>query len=164
MRTQDYKEWYKIVRPIITSSEYRKRKKFRHHGDTSVYDHCVKVSIASYRFAKKMHLDYKSAAIAGLLHDFYTTPWQEDTEVKPFFQRHGFTHARVALENSRKFYGEYLNPKIENAILRHMFPLNIVPPRYSIGFVITVADKIKSLDFIFCKETWAKTFRFLKRR
>lgn len=119
--------------------------------------------MAAYVMAKKLNLDYKSAAIAGVLHDFYTTPWQECTEVKPLLQRHGFTHARCALENSRKYFGKYLNPQIENAILRHMFPLNIVPPKCSIGYVVTVVDKVKSMDFVFCKETWQKTLRFKRR-
>ncbi len=128
-----------------------------------MYEHCIKVSLGAYSLAKKLGADYKSAAIAGVLHDFYTTPWQDVTIKQPFFQRHGFTHARVALENSRKYYAKYLNPKIENAILRHMFPLNIRPPRYSTGYIITLVDKCVSMDFVFCKETWVKTFRFLKR-
>ena len=38
-------EWYDIVQPILLSNEYQNKKKYRHHGDTSVYDHCVNVSI-----------------------------------------------------------------------------------------------------------------------
>lgn len=163
MKPRDYKEWYKIVRPIITSKEYLKRKKFRHHGNTSVYEHSIKVSLGAFKLAKMLRLDYKSAAIAGVLHDLYTTPWQDVTVDLPFFKRHAFSHARCALENSQKYYSKYLNPKIENAILRHMFPLNIKPPRYSTGYIITIVDKCVSMDFVFCKETWAKTFRFLKR-
>lgn len=128
-----------------------------------MYDHCIRVSLASYAFAKRFGFDYKSAAIAGVLHDFYTKPWQDSTEDLPILQRHGFTHAKEALDNARKHFGKYLNPKIENAILRHMFPLNIRPPRYSTGYIITVFDKIGSMDFIFCRETWAKTFGFLRR-
>lgn len=163
MKSRDLAEWEKIVEPIVTSEEYLKRKSFRHHGDKTVYDHSVKVSKWSYAMAKKIHGDYKSAAIAGLLHDFYTTPWQEITEKQPLFKRHGFVHARIALENARKYYPEYLNKRIENTILRHMFPLNIVPPKYGTGYIITVVDKIASMDFVFCKETWKKTFNFFRR-
>lgn len=163
MKKRDYDEWYAIVAPIITSEEYLKRKNFRHHGDHTVYEHSIKVSKASFRLAKMFHGDYRSAAIAGVLHDLYSTPWQEVTEKQPFFKQHGFIHARVALENSRKYYPQYLNKKVENAIVRHMFPLNIVPPRYGTGWFITVADKCASMDFIFCKETWKKTFKFIKR-
>lgn len=159
----DYREWEDIVKPIISSREYYKRKSFRHHGDITVYEHSINVSKMAYRIAKSLNMDYKSAAIAGILHDLYTTPWQESKEKKPFFQQHGFTHAKDALMNSRKYYKKYLNPKIENSILRHMFPLNITPPRYAIGYILTIADKIVSLEMITHPEAIIKSFGFLKR-
>lgn len=154
----DYSEWYSIVEPILTSREYFKRRTFKHHGDVTVFTHSVKVSKLAYRMAKWMHADYKSAAIAGLLHDLYTTPWQDITEHKPLLESHGFRHAREALENSRKYYPKYLNEKIENAILRHMFPLNITPPAHVVGYIITVADKLVSMDLITSKKSMAKIF------
>lgn len=159
----DYTEWQSIVNPIITTKEYIKRRTFRHHGDVTVYEHSLNVSRLAYRMAKKLHLDYRSAAIAGVLHDLYTTPWQEDHTKKPFFQQHGFVHARIALENSKRHYSEFLNPAIENAILRHMFPLNIVPPKYAIGYILTIADKIVSIEMITHPESIVKCFGFLKR-
>ena len=47
--------------------------------------------------AKKLKVDYKSAAIGGLLHDFYTKPWQEDTEKKKFFEKHGDRQVKVTV-------------------------------------------------------------------
>ena len=98
-----------------------------------------------FPIAKKIGLDYKSAAIAGLLHDFYYKPWQENHEKVPFFKMHGFVHAHEALENSRKNFPELMNPVVENCIERHMFPLNIVPPKYREGFIITCVDKWNSV-------------------
>lgn len=83
-------------------------------------------------------------------------------EVKPILKRHAFTHAEDALNNARKYFSNYLNPIIENAILRHMFPLNIVPPVCKIGYVITIVDKAASMDF-FTKECLFKTFGIVKR-
>ena len=142
----DLKEWFEIVKPIIMHPEFEKRKEFLHHGTISVYDHVLNVSLLAYKKAKRKKIDYKSAAIAGILHDFYEKPWMEDAEKKPFFKRHGFTHAANALENSKKYFGDYLNPVIEDAILRHMFPLNIKPPKYKIGWILTCSDKIVSLE------------------
>lgn len=156
---QDLSEWYDIVSPIINSKEYQRRKTFRHHGDITVYDHMVRVSIYMYMWAKKDNLDYRSAAIAGILHDFYTTPWQDVKEKLPFFKMHGFTHAAVALENSKKYFPEYLNPVIENSILRHMFPLNKVPPKYRIGFMLTLVDKYVSMEMFKEPESLIKTFK-----
>lgn len=156
-KLDEYNEWLYIVGPIITSQEYLRRKAFRHHGETSVYDHSIKVSKNAYKLAKMLHGDYKSAAIAGALHDFYTTPWQDVVIKQPFYKMHAFTHARDALSNSRIFFRMYLNKKIENAILRHMFPLNIIPPTHTTGYFVTIADKISSLDMLLSLESLRKT-------
>lgn len=57
-------------------------------------------------------------------------------------------HAKEALDNSIKYFPELMNEKIENSILRHMFPLNKVPPKYKIAWIVTLADKWGSLDTI----------------
>ena len=139
-------EFMSIIYDIICHEEFQKRKKFAHHGEISVYEHSLKVSYRSYKIAKFFHLNYHDAAIAGILHDFYERPWQEIKEKQKFFEQHGFTHAQNSLNNCRKYFKQYLNLQIENAILRHMFPLNIRPPRYRIGWVVTTADKIVSLE------------------
>ena len=38
-----------------------------------------------------------------------------------------------------------LNDNTKNAILRHMFPATIVPPRSREGFIVILADKIESI-------------------
>lgn len=140
------KEYYEIVKGIVEHPEFQKRKNFLHHEGESVFDHVLEVSYYSYIFCKENGYDYKSAAIGGILHDFYFKPWQNcKKEKKPFFKLHGFVHAKEALENSRKFFPEYLTPKIENIIVRHMFPLNIMPPRYKEAWVVTMIDKRVSL-------------------
>lgn len=139
-------EWYKIIRPIIIHPEFQKRKNYMHHGTISVYDHVLCVSLLAYKMALKKGLNVNDASIAGLLHDFYKKPWMEDDEKKPFFKKHGFTHARDAVENSKTYFKDYLNPTIESAMLTHMFPLNIKPPQNKIGWIITIADKKVSLE------------------
>ncbi len=141
------KEYYNIVKDILESNEFQKRKSFKHHND-SVYVHSLKVSYYSYALAKKIHANYKNCAIAGLLHDFYDKPWQNNKEKKPFFKQHGFTHANEASINAQKIYPQYMNKIIINSIKRHMFPLNIVPPKYVEGIIITTIDKIVSLDVL----------------
>lgn len=141
-----YSEWYEIVKPILEHPEFQRRKTYKHHGEITVYEHTMKVSMLLYKMAKKRGLDVRSASIAGLLHDFYEHPWMDDKEWKPFFKRHGFTHGQNALDNSRKYFSEYLNPVIEDSIKRHMFPLTITPPIYRIGWLLTLADKRVSLE------------------
>lgn len=142
------KEYYEIVDVILKHPEFIKRKEYKHHGEISVYEHSLKVSKKAYKMAKKHKKDYKSAAIGGLLHDFYHNPWQENTEKKKFFKKHGFVHAREALENARNVFPQLMNDRVENIILRHMFPLNIKPPKYIEGWYVTLADKIVSLEVL----------------
>ena len=46
-------------------------KKYKQHYETSTFDHCYMVSYYCYKVCKKLKLDYKSAARAGMLHDFF---------------------------------------------------------------------------------------------
>ncbi len=139
-------EFFEIIDEILNSEEYQKRKKYKHHGEKSVYNHCLSVSMKSYKIAKVMGMDYKSAAIGGLLHDFYYKPWQDNKEKTPLLKKHGFVHAKEALINSKKNYPQYMNKRVENIIVRHMFPLNITPPRYIESWVITIVDKYVSME------------------
>ena len=142
-------EYLSIVGPIIKSSELLKRKCWVHHENVSLYEHLIIVSYMSYKICKKRGWNFKDAAIGGLLHDFYYRPWQEHLdEKKPFFKQHGFVHASEALENSKKYFPEYMNDRVCNIILRHMFPLNITPPKYREGWVVTYVDKKVSMDIV----------------
>lgn len=146
MSCNNKEEYYEIVHEILKSEEFQKRKKYKHHGDITVYDHCLAVSKVSYALAKKLKKDYRSAAIGGLLHDFYDKPWQEDISKKPFFQKHGFIHAKQAMLNANKYFPNLMNEKINNIIIRHMFPLNKIPPKYIESWIVTLADKYVSLE------------------
>lgn len=149
------KEYYEIVKNILENEEFLKRKTYKHHGEISVYDHCLKVSMKAYKISKKFKsFDSNSVAIGGLLHDFYDKPWQDNVEKKPFFQKHGFVHAHEALLNSESLFPEYMNPKIRNIIERHMFPLNKIPPKYKEAWLVTIIDKYVSMEVFFMKPTF----------
>lgn len=152
-------EWYNLVKDILLHNEFQKRKLFPHHHDKSVFMHSVEVSFASFVAAKYFKADTKVCAIAGLLHDFYPKAWlyseelaeldssylSELTFTRPLFQKHGFTHANQALENAKRYFPSLVDKKVSNAIKRHMFPLNIIPPRYKESWIITVVDKKNSM-------------------
>lgn len=134
-----------IVQEILNNEEFKKRLQYHHHENRSVYTHSLVVSFYSYKVAKKLKLDYESAAIGGLLHDFYYEDWQKNPK-KGLKNLHGIIHAYQALENSRKIFPEYMTDKISDIILKHMFPLNIRPPKYLEGWIITLVDKTVSLE------------------
>ena len=142
-------EYLSIVSNILNNEEFMRRKEYKHHGDISVYDHSLRVSYLSYKFAKKFkNVNEKDVAVGGLLHDFYYKPWMNDTGKRKFFKKHGFVHAREALENSKIFFSDELNIVREDIILKHMFPLNIRLPKYKESWIITLFDKLVSLEVI----------------
>lgn len=160
----NYKEeYYKIVYDILKNEEFQKRKTYKHHGDITVYEHSLKVSKLAYLLARKLHKDYKSAAIGGLLHDFYDKPWQENQERKPLLQKHGFVHARQAMINANKYFPNLMNEKINNIILRHMFPLNKIPPKYIESWLVTLADKYVSFEVFLQPKKIPMLLGFYKR-
>lgn len=148
--TYNSEEYYRIAKPILDNEEFQKRKLFLHHDD-SVYDHSLSVSLRSYKMAVKLsryfNISVEDVIIGSLLHDFYTTPWRENkNKSKNLFKAHGFTHAGIACQNSYDVFPEYMNKKTENIIKRHMFPLNVIPPKYIESWIVTAADKYVSME------------------
>ena len=157
-------EYLNIVDKILNNGEFLKRKQYKHHGKISVFDHSLRVSVLAYKFSKKFKkMDYKSVAIGTLLHDFYYNPWTENKEKKPFFKKHGFVHAKEALENSKQIFPEYMNEKIEDIIEKHMFPLNIRIPKYKETWVIILIDKLVSLE-VFAQPKFFLNLLYSKKR
>ncbi len=170
----DYKNWYKIVKDILLSEEFQKRKIFKHHEHETVYTHSILVSAYSYKIAKKCKVNLVNCSVAGILHDFYTKAWLYSPELEileekyrinfsnsksknKFLEKHGFTHPLSAAENSLEYYPKLVNDKILSSIRTHMFPLSIFTkykfPKYKESWIIIYADKIVSLkDFPKIKE------------
>lgn len=151
MKKKNLIDYYSTVSIILEHEEFEKRKEYMHHGKYSVYEHSLKVSIIAYKVASILRLDKKSVAIGGLLHDFYDKPWLIDgrpvkNESKNFLKSHGFIHARQAAKNSYIHFPELMNSKIEDIIVKHMFPLNILPPLYLESWIVTICDKYISLE------------------
>lgn len=161
IKLEYFDEWFNIVEEILLNDEFQKRKYFRHHKG-SLWDHVTEVSYYSFLMAKVRHLDERACAIAGLLHDFYPKAYKYSDELRqidpeyltdvkkkqPIHQMHGFTHAEAACKNSKKYFPHLMNEKIEECIKTHMFPLNIRPPKYKEGWIISYVDKKLSISLI----------------
>ena len=143
----EQKEYEEVLKVILNHPEFIKRKEFQHHENESVYDHCIKVSKLAYKIAKKLRLkNPEEVAIGALLHDFYDKPWQNNPEKVNFFKQHGFIHASQAAENAKKYFPDFMNHRIEDMIRKHMFPLNIKPPRYIGSWIVNISDDIISMN------------------
>lgn len=129
------KEYETIVEYIMQDKEFNKIGDSSHHG-TDRLTHSIKVSYYSYRFARKLGLDYESAATAGLLHDFFITDNKKKiTETTKSL----FKHAKIASNNATNQFG--ISEKEKNIIETHMFPINIKPPKYAEGWIVGAVDK-----------------------
>ena len=134
-------EFNTIIKDIIDNPYVLDMKNFRQHCDTSTFEHSYKVA-----YIKKLNLDYKSVARAGMLHDFYLYDWR----IKSSWHRwHAFKHGRFASINACKLFN--LSNKEIDMIKKHMWPVTPIPPKSIEGFILTFADKysasIESLDY-----------------
>lgn len=134
MQTSNELSFDNIAKDIIKTNKFNELKKESHHGLTR-YIHVMRVSRATYKIAKFLHLDYVSATRAALLHDYYTGDDLKDVS-EP--KKLGL-HPSVASNNALKEFD--LNKKEINAIESHMFPLGKSLPKYKESWILTGVDK-----------------------
>lgn len=134
-------EFRAIIKDIVENDTVQQMRNFRQHYDTSCFDHCYKVALISYIICKKLKLDYISAARAGMLHDLFLYDWRIREPGRKRF--HAFHHPRIALNNSLKIFS--LNKKEQDIILKHMWPITVIPPKSMEAFIITFVDKYCAL-------------------
>ena len=153
--TKDIEEFNMIIYDLANHPTVQKMKLYRQHYDTNCFDHCYNVAFYSYLICKKLNLDYISVSRAGMLHDLFLYDWRKkQPEHKRF---HGFRHPRIALNNASKLFD--LNEKEKDIILKHMWPITIIPPKYIEGYIITLTDKYCALE-----ESYNHYFNYLKKR
>lgn len=140
-------EYTEIVSDILEHETFKQLENFFHHN-SSIYEHAKVVSYVSYKICKLLNLDYRSAARGGLLHDFFLYDWRNHSEPELAKEKyHGLEHPGLALENSQKYFE--LNDVEKDIIIKHMWPLTFVPPKYQESFVVTFADKyVSSKEFL----------------
>ena len=153
--TKDIEEFNMIIYDLANHPTVQKMKLYRQHYDTNCFDHCYNVAFYSYLICKKLNLDYISVSRAGMLHDLFLYDWRKkQPEHKRF---HGFRHPRIALNNASKLFD--LNEKEKDIILKHMWQITIIPPKYIQGYIITLTDKYCALE-----ESYNHYFNYFKKR
>ena len=136
-------EYFDCIKDVFDTDPVKKMDTFIQHGHTTTLEHCINVSYNSFKVAKLLHLDYKSAARAGLLHDLFLYDWHTEPKSETFFGQHGFTHASTALNNALKYYE--LSNKEKDIIEKHMWPLTLRKvPKYKESFLVSFVDKYTS--------------------
>ena len=131
---------------ILRSEGMALEKEFIQHGRISVYTHSRNVARMSLRIALALgrtgnKVDRRSLRRGALLHDYFLYDWHEKRiSIRSPLKMHGFTHAGTALKNAQRDFR--LNARERDIIEKHMFPLNIRPPRCREAVIVCCADKI----------------------
>lgn len=124
---------------ILHSKGMTLEKQFYQHGTVTVFEHSVAVALMCLKLAKLLpgKTDTRSLIRGALLHDYFLYDWHVKVKGRPL---HGTHHARWAMRNAQRDFG--LNNIEKHMILAHMFPLNLVLPKYRESMILCAADKI----------------------
>ncbi|MBR2744180.1 MAG: phosphohydrolase [Clostridia bacterium] len=145
-----FKEFYSIISDMDCNQTVQEMKNYRQHCDSSCYDHCLSVSFYCYCICKKLHLDSVSMARAAFVHDLFLYDWRVRQPGRKGL--HAFTHPKTAYEKASTIFN--LNKKEKDIILKHMWPVTPIPPRYVESFILTLVDKYSALE---------ETYSYMKR-
>ena len=124
------------IEDLINCDTVKELDNYSQHIGTSRLQHSINVAYYSFVVCRKWGLDYRSAARAGLLHDLYLYDWRNPESPRG---NHLSLHPREALKNARKI--TELNKVEEDAIVRHMWPMTIIPPKYVESHIVSLVDK-----------------------
>lgn len=132
-------EFYKEIEDLARHPVVLRMKLYPHHGTTNCYQHCMNVAYYNYQWCRFFHLDARSAARGGMLHDLFLYDWHTHAK-KTGDKFHGLTHPEAAYKNAVKFFE--LGKIEKDIILHHMWPVTFLKvPRTKEGWITTLTDK-----------------------
>lgn len=149
---EEKNEFLDILKEFSSNRDILLLFKIKQHRTTNRLLHCLHVSYSCFLTCKRHNMDYKSGARAGLLHDFCLEDWRHN---KIFKLRHfwGFCHPGLALKESEKRFK--VNDLEKEMILKHMFPLTIVPPFHREGYIIMFWDRYWCIRELITKQEYS---------
>lgn len=137
-------ELRKYANDIFESENFKSTKEYIQHGNMSVQEHSINVAKASLfiRDKFKIRCNTKDLIRGALLHDYFLYDWHKSDIVNPH-RLHGFFHPSRSLQNAQREY--YLTARQRDIIIKHMWPLTVIPPMCREAWIVTSADKFCSL-------------------
>ena len=129
---------------ILNSKNMLSEKNYIQHGNISCFEHSLNVAEKSIFICKFFSIKTNERALirGALLHDYFLYDWHSAAQ-----KLHGFFHAETALKNAKKDFS--LCQIEEDIIKKHMFPLNITPPKHRESWIVCIADKICAVEETF---------------
>ena len=131
-------EFFDCISDLLESRSVEHLKDFSHHLGTSRFQHCLNVSYYNFLVCRKLGLDARAGARAGLLHDFYfyNHHCRKPENIKGF---HFYAHPLIAFTNAAELFP--ISELESDMIVCHMWPITKNFPRHRETFVITFVDK-----------------------
>lgn len=139
---QDDTEFVTYIEDLLAREEVQLLEKFVHHKVTNRLAHSISVAYRSYRWAKRLGLNKRAVARAGLLHDLF---FYEGVDKHLVGGRgHNYEHPRIALKNAEKL--TELSDLERDIILKHMFGATLDIPCYAESWIVTLMDKQSAIS------------------
>ena len=161
MRGQNYIEIVPQIEAVcglvLTGDNLWKMLACKQHKNCNCLQHSIAVAYFSLLIVSRFNIKCSRSRLVrcALLHDYHLGDWREDNGSS---FRHGFQHAKMALANANAEFA--LDLVEQNAILRHMFPMIPIPPKYIEGVVVCIVDKVCAIY----EATSANPYRKLRER
>ncbi len=143
-------EYFNCVNDLLSNKTVLSLGEFRHHIGTTRFQHSLNVSYYNFKLCKLLRLNARSAARAGLLHDFFFYNRKDHEKI---MRSHSEEHADTALYNAMEMFP--ITDLEGDMILNHMWPMTPRLPRYRETYIITLVDK-----FCAVAEVMTSAYRF----
>ena len=129
------KEFNEILDEVIDHQKVQELKNYPQHFNTSRFQHSLNVAYYTFLICEKFNWNTKEATKAAMLHDLFLYDYRD---VK-YDEWHPAAHPKNALVNSMQVTD--ITPLMEDAIVKHMWPMTLKFPAYKESWVITSMDK-----------------------
>ncbi len=135
-------EFNNTAATLLKRPEIARLDDYVHHRGKTRLDHVKEVAWISFILGKRLSLDCKAIIRGALLHDLFFYDWLREGP-----KLHGFRHHNIAFENAQKITP--LTEKEKDIILKHMWPLTIIPPLYPESLLVCFVDTFCSIrDYV----------------
>lgn len=131
------REFVALTKELLDSEPVRMMGRWKHHGSVTTLDHSLFVAFSTYRVARALRMDVRSAVRGALLHDLYLYD-SHDKTAHPGNQC--TDHPRFAARNADALTP--LTPKERNIILSHMWPAGGPLPRSLEAWTVDLVDTV----------------------
>lgn len=137
VKWQQDQEFIDLVADLLHHDDVMKLESFVHHKVTNRLAHSLSVSYRSFCWARRLGLNKRAIARAGLLHDLFFYEYLDKKSVGG--KGHYYEHPRIAVKNAEKI--TQLSDLERDIILKHMFGATLDIPKYPESWVVTLMDK-----------------------